>query len=282
MGFSQTGAIDSVMGGDGTVTTFRELKPGTTDAMFEGWAPLRWCLFVEPVNLYRGSRARLEVVLANEDALPPGQYPARLKVIGPGLTRAWERNVTVTIPPAGVAGQKEPPMVVPVLAEDVLINGPAGGLMDSTFYREIITQRAGRAKMHPRRRWRAASTPRSTILPGLPPLRVILMKILAKVNIRQTRTNVNLGKRIDLASIRGLLFYCVAPWMPRYGNWIPNETPTCVLSFLSCERRFRSYIVRCPNCGAKRAIGRAGTPMRSSETRSCKKNSIRPTPTFAN
>ena len=35
--------------------TFRELKPGTTDAMFEALAPLRLCLFAEPLHVYRGA-----------------------------------------------------------------------------------------------------------------------------------------------------------------------------------------------------------------------------------
>ena len=126
VGYSLTGMNDHVSCGEGLTTTFRELKPGTVDAMFEGWAPLRWCLFAEPVNLYRGSRAHLEVVLANEDTLPPGQYPARVQVIGPGLTRVWERAVTVTIPATPAAGRKDPPMVLPILTEDVTINGPAG------------------------------------------------------------------------------------------------------------------------------------------------------------
>ena len=52
---------------------FRELKPGTMDALFDGWAPLRWCLFAEPVNVYRGTPVRLEAVLANEDVLAAGR-----------------------------------------------------------------------------------------------------------------------------------------------------------------------------------------------------------------
>ena len=126
IGYSLTGMNDHVSCGEGLTTTFRELKPGTVDVMFEGWAPLRWCLFAEPASLYRGGRAHLEILLASEDALPPGKYPARLQVIGPSLTRAWERSVTVTIPAAPGPGQKEPPMVVPVLAEDVVIDGPPG------------------------------------------------------------------------------------------------------------------------------------------------------------
>ena len=78
-------------------TTFRELKPGTVDAMFEGFAPLRLCLFAEPVNVYRGTRVRFEAVLANEDALAPGEYPVRLLVVGPQSRRIFEKTVNVTI-----------------------------------------------------------------------------------------------------------------------------------------------------------------------------------------
>ena len=54
VGHSVTGAIDHVMCGEGLTTLFRELKPGTVDAMFDAWAPLRWCLFAEPVHIRRG------------------------------------------------------------------------------------------------------------------------------------------------------------------------------------------------------------------------------------
>ena len=139
VGYSLTGMNDHVSCGEGLTTTFRELKPGTIDAMFEGWAPLRWCLFVEPVNVYRGARVRLEALLANEDALPPGQYPVRLQVVGPDLTRAWERTITVTVPAPASAGQKDQPMVIPVHAEDIPINGPAGS------YRLLTTLEKGGA-----------------------------------------------------------------------------------------------------------------------------------------
>ena len=146
IGHSLTGTVDQGMTAEGLWTTFRELKPGTMDAVFDGWAPLRWCLFAEPAHVYRKSAVRLEAVLANEDALPPGEYPLRLQVVGPNLTRVFERTLTVTIPvraktaapadgkapdePSGSAPadspQDEPPMVLPVFNEEVVIDGPAG------------------------------------------------------------------------------------------------------------------------------------------------------------
>jgi len=124
VGHSMTSIVDGGMNAEGLWTEFRELKPGTTDAVFDGFAPLRWCLFVEPVHVYRNASVRLEAVLANEDALRPGKYPARLEVIGPDLARVFQRSITVEIPDA--TGEPEPPMVMPVLAEDVVIDGPPG------------------------------------------------------------------------------------------------------------------------------------------------------------
>ncbi len=121
VGHSMTGTVDQGMSGEGLWTTFREMKPGTFDAVFDGFAPLRWCLFAEPLNAYRGSKIRLEAVLANEDALRPGEHPARLIVVGPGPTRLLDRRITVTIPEG-----KELPLAIPAFAEDLVADGPPG------------------------------------------------------------------------------------------------------------------------------------------------------------
>lgn len=119
VGYSLTGMNDHVSCGEGLTTTFRELKPGTVDALFEGLAPLRLCLFAEPANVYRGTRIRCEAVLANEDALAPGEYPVQLLVAGPQNRRIFERTVNVTI-------GKESPFALPIFAEDVVVDGPSG------------------------------------------------------------------------------------------------------------------------------------------------------------
>ena len=117
-GYSLTGLLDHVMTGEGLWGFWRDLKPGILDALRDGFAPLRWCLFVEPGHAYAGRPLAIEAVLANEGALPPGRYPAHLKIVGPaGL--AWERRVEVAIP-------AEAPLAVPVLKETVVLNGPAG------------------------------------------------------------------------------------------------------------------------------------------------------------
>ncbi|MBC8875294.1 MAG: glycoside hydrolase family 2 [Planctomycetes bacterium] len=137
VGHSLTGAIDHVMCGEGLATLFRELKPGTIDAMYDAWSPLRFCLFVEPLHIYRGSRVRLEAVLANEDALAAGEYPIRLQVVDPDMARVFERVVTVKIPGADENG--EPPLATAFFSQDVTIDGPAGK------YRFLATMEQGGA-----------------------------------------------------------------------------------------------------------------------------------------
>jgi hypothetical protein len=119
VGYSLTGMNDHVSCGEGLTTTFRELKPGTVDALFDGLAPLRLCLFAEPVHVYRGARVRCEAVLANEDALVPGEYPVRLLVVGPQNERLFEKTVAVTV-------GKDAPFTQPVFAGDIAVDGPAG------------------------------------------------------------------------------------------------------------------------------------------------------------
>ncbi len=133
--YGMTGLQDPLEFGEGFTTAFRELKPGTTDAIFEGLAPVKWCTFAEPVSVYRGAKVRLEAVLSNIDAAPPGQYPARVQVIGPDNRRVLDRTITVTVP--GPVGGKEPSFATPVLREEAPIDGPTGR------YRFLVTFQRG-------------------------------------------------------------------------------------------------------------------------------------------
>ncbi|PYU66058.1 MAG: hypothetical protein DMG49_23000 [Acidobacteria bacterium] len=82
-GFNLTGMLDHGMTGEGIWRFWRDWKPGAFDALQDGWAPVRWCLFVEPLHTYAGRPITLEAVLANEDALRPGSYAADFRVWGP-------------------------------------------------------------------------------------------------------------------------------------------------------------------------------------------------------
>ena len=93
--------------------------------MSDGWAPLRWCLFVNlpsgSLHGYLGEPVEVEAVLANEDVLPPGEYPVRLRIVGPAGV-AWEQT-TVACIPAGEPGRPAP-LAVPVFAGRVELAGP--------------------------------------------------------------------------------------------------------------------------------------------------------------
>jgi len=136
---SMTGTVDQANCGEGLFTTFRDLKPGTVDCVFDGWYPLRWCLFVDPVNLYRKTPVRLEAVLANEDALKPGKYPVRIQVVGSDAKNVFQKTIEVTIPDSHAT--PEPPMAISVFDENVVIDGPSGK------YRLLVAFERGGAAM---------------------------------------------------------------------------------------------------------------------------------------
>jgi hypothetical protein len=116
-GYSLTSWVDCWGLAEGVIDGFRECKPGHLAVLREGWAKLRWCLFVNPVHVYAGAPVHLKVALASEDALPAGTYPVTLRIAA-GRQVLWQKAATVTIP----AGQ-DPPLAYTVLDEDV---APAG------------------------------------------------------------------------------------------------------------------------------------------------------------
>jgi hypothetical protein len=122
-GFNLTGMLDHGMTGEGVWRFWRDWKPGAFDAMQDGWAPVRWCLFVEPTHTYVGRPVTLEAVMANEDVLRAGDYPAQFRVWGPGGI-AWNRKANVQIP--HVSTGEDGPLAVPVLKEEVVLSGPGG------------------------------------------------------------------------------------------------------------------------------------------------------------
>ena len=124
IGYSLSMCADPLTLGEGLTTAFREPKPGTFDAVFDALYPLRWCLFAEPGHIFSGDPIRLEAVLANEDQLSPGNYPAKLRVVDPSNRVVFEEAFSVAIPPSQQAGKG--PFAIPVFKKDVPISGPTG------------------------------------------------------------------------------------------------------------------------------------------------------------
>jgi hypothetical protein len=92
--------------------------------MHEGFTPLRWCLFVDPLHAYAGRPLTIEAVLANENALRPGDYPVTLRIARSGGGMVWERPCTVSIPES--QGSAPQPLAVPAFSETLDAGLPAG------------------------------------------------------------------------------------------------------------------------------------------------------------
>jgi hypothetical protein len=122
-GYNVTGMLDHGMTGEGLWTFWREWKPGALDALADGWAPVRWCLFARPLHGYTDQPVVVEAVLANEDVVGPGTYPVRLRLMGPsGVLWQSDRELLVPPPRAG----EEPSLALPVARETVVVDGPPG------------------------------------------------------------------------------------------------------------------------------------------------------------
>ncbi|MCC7261840.1 MAG: hypothetical protein IT369_04870 [Candidatus Latescibacteria bacterium] len=145
VGYNLTGMLDHGMTGEGIWTFWREWKPGAFDALSDGWAPVRWCLFSRPLHGYLGRPLALEAVLASEDMLPPGEYPARFRLLGPeGLV--WEECTSVQMP-APTAGE-ERPLAVPALQRELRIDGPEGTYTFAANIERGAAPAGGRLRIH--------------------------------------------------------------------------------------------------------------------------------------
>ncbi len=116
-GYSLTSMNDAWGAGEGVMSTFREFKAGHLSVLKAGWAPARWCLFVNPMNAYSDRPLHLKVALANEDYLAAGEYLATLKIDGARGT-VWRRDLTLTL-----RGGSNAPLAYGLIDEDVSIAG---------------------------------------------------------------------------------------------------------------------------------------------------------------
>ena len=122
-GFNLTGMLDHAITGEGMWTFWRKFKPMAADTLRDGWAPLRWCLFVTPTHGHTDRAITLEAVLANEDVLPPGDYPVTFRITGTqGIV--WELQSQVTIPQP--APGERTLLAVSALNMEVQLEAPAG------------------------------------------------------------------------------------------------------------------------------------------------------------
>ncbi len=144
-GYNLTGMLDHGYTGEGLWTFWREFKPGIVDALQEGFAPLRWCLFASPMHAYAGRPVKLEAILANEDVLKPGRYPVCLRVMGPQGV-AWEKKLEAVVPQP--ASGEEGPLAFPVFSEDVTLAGPAGRYTLVATFEHGGAPAAGRLTFH--------------------------------------------------------------------------------------------------------------------------------------
>ena len=115
-GMSLTGLLDHSICGEGLWTFMREWKTGIADTLQEGFAPLRWCLFLNDMHLYSGKPFTIEGVLGNEDVLEARDYPIGLKIDGPdGIV--WEDSFTLSVTPEDLKG-----MAVPVFKKELSLD----------------------------------------------------------------------------------------------------------------------------------------------------------------
>ena len=82
-GYSLTGLLDHGMCGEGLWSYWRRWKPQMFDIVSEGWAKLRFCCFATE-NIFVGSEAEFECVIASDGVLKSGEYNAHFAVMCDG------------------------------------------------------------------------------------------------------------------------------------------------------------------------------------------------------
>jgi hypothetical protein len=65
IGYNLTSIEDFWGASEGVMDNFRNFKPGHLEMLRAGWAPLRWCLLVNPTSAYADQPLSLRIALAN-------------------------------------------------------------------------------------------------------------------------------------------------------------------------------------------------------------------------
>jgi len=124
----------------------RPRDPAVMEVMRLNHAPIRWCLFATPDNVYRGAKVRFEAVLADEDTLKAGIYQARVEILGPDRRALAARAVEVRVMESAVG--KERPLAFPVFDEEIAVDGPAGAYTFSIALMDRKDIPGGRLTFH--------------------------------------------------------------------------------------------------------------------------------------
>ncbi|MBQ7337544.1 MAG: hypothetical protein IJW40_03710 [Clostridia bacterium] len=119
-GYSITGLLDHSICGEGLWTMMREWKPGCVDAMQNGLAKLKWCMFFDDMHFYAGRPVRFEALIANEDQLAERDYPVCFRILGEAGV-LWERKSVLHPTAEQLKG-----FSVPVLDEMITLHVPTG------------------------------------------------------------------------------------------------------------------------------------------------------------
>ena len=125
-GYSITGLLDHGMCGEGLWSYWRRFKPEVYDAVCDGWAPLRFCLFTKH-HVYSGEEFEIEAVLANENVLKPGKYTADFAITGEnGTVETFSEDFEIT----------DDSFAVPVMKKNIKLNVPTGKYSLIAYLRE--------------------------------------------------------------------------------------------------------------------------------------------------
>ncbi len=118
---SLTGLLDHAVCGEGFFTFMREYKPGIADVLQNGFAPVKWCIFVEETHIYRNTPICIEAVLANECKLSEGTYPVSFKIAAKNGKVVYSEDITLTL-----TKEDADKFAVPVYKNTLSLDVPAG------------------------------------------------------------------------------------------------------------------------------------------------------------
>lgn len=118
---SVTGLLDHAVCGEGFFTFMREYKPGIADTLQNGFAPVKWCIFVEETHIYRNTPLHIEAVLANECKIGEGTYPVSFKIHSANGKVVYSEDITLNM-----TKDDAEKLAVPVYKGDVTLDVPAG------------------------------------------------------------------------------------------------------------------------------------------------------------